>query len=131
MRMSGMIGMIGTKPARSVVPLAAALLLLPLLCGAGSVKTRDGKSFVGEVSAGDGAIVVRPAAGGEPVTVPWADVDRVAFRAAPVPDHPVGSASGELPAGWAGADVGDVARKGSVRCDEKGLFTVEASGLGA
>src|SRR4051794_7788672 len=119
-----------TAAARVVAP-AFALAALGILLGAGSVQTRDGKSYEGEVAPADGALVVRPAGGGAEARVPWDDVARATFRAAPKAERPVGSADGRLPAGWEAHDLGDVHKPGSTGCDEKGTFTLAASGWGA
>jgi hypothetical protein len=114
-----------------VVACALALPLLGALLGAGSVQTRDGKTYEGDVTPADGALVVRPPDGGAETRVPWDSVARATLRRPPKPDRPVGSADGRLPAGWESHDIGDIHKPGSVACDEKGAFDLQASGWGA
>lgn len=106
-----------------------AALLIPLM-GAGSVRTRDGKTIEGEIEPAEGAVVVRPADGGAAVSVTMADMARAVFRA-PVVDRLVGNAAGDLPQGWKSQDIGPVHRRGSAVCDANGVLTIRASGWGA
>lgn len=120
-----------TTAARRAAAPVLMFAVLGLLLGAGTVQTRDGKSYEGDVAAADGAVVVRPAGGGAEARVPWDSVSRATFRAAPKSERPVGSADGRLPAGWEAKDVGEVHKPGTAACDEKGTFTLKASGWGA
>jgi len=110
------------------------LLWIPvigMLMGAGLVQTRDGKTIEGEILLDDGTLIVRPAAGGQESRILLADIRNATFRAETLVDRPVGGAAGALPDGWKSQDIGPVHRKGSAVCDDKGMFTINASGWGA
>jgi hypothetical protein len=104
----------------------AFTLLLPLLCAAGRVETRDGKTLTGAVSFADNAVVVRQAVG--ETRVPLDQVGRAALSYVEPAKVQAGS---PLPAGWKSQDVGGAKFPGSAACDGAGLFTLTASGWGA
>jgi hypothetical protein len=106
--------------------IALLLLGIPLLLAAGRVQTRDGRTLDGEVSAADGALVVRAASG--EVRVGMAQVSRAWFDYQPAPTPEAGL---PLPRSWNARDVGSVFAPGSSACDAGGVFTLTASGWGA
>ena len=75
---------------RIVVLWSLVLGLLGVLLGAGSVQTRDGKTYEGEVAPADGALVVRPAGGGAEARVSWDQVARATLRTPPKAERPFG-----------------------------------------
>jgi hypothetical protein len=109
-------------------PIFPLILTVALLMGAGRVQTKDGKTFEGEVTFENGAVVVRSPA---ETRISFDRVTHVITHVRPQPKVVASSRGAKLPDGWKSQDVGRVKYPGSAACDDQGTFTLTASGWGA
>ena len=93
---------------------------------AGSVLTREGKTFTGKVELKAGNQVVVTPADGVAVTVPLQDVVQLSMEDASTPDGPL-DADAHLPAPWQQRDIGAVKEPGS-GAQDKGVFSLHGAG---
>lgn len=111
------------KSSRGTTRAVYAMLLCAFSASvlhAGSVKTRDGKSFEGEVRFNDhGAVVVQPTAGA-PVTIEFTNLAHASFATGAFL-----SSGSILPNGWLAEDLGDA--RGFSRLDADS-FTLRVEG---
>jgi hypothetical protein len=108
-----------------ILPMLFAMMLL---LGAGRVETRDGKTIEGDIALEDNAVVVH---GSTESRIAWDQVARLTMKAAAADSIETAPQGAALPAGWKNQDIGKVRFPGSAKCDEKGAFSIVASGWGA
>ncbi len=107
------------------------LLALPILLAAGVVQTRGGKTFHGELTLSDNAVLVRPAGASQAIRIGVSEIHHLLLKPVSAPRRIVSSSDSPLPVDFTSQDIGSVRRPGSATCDPNGLFTIRASGYGA